>query len=215
MGYQESFMKRLCRAFFALVIVGQIGLAKDPNEAKAALQKDPQLLVRTTLDTVLTLLRNKDLDPQTKEKRIDEIVTPVFEFPLMAKLTLGSAHWPKLTPPQQRRFTDLFVQRLKDTYREKLALYRDEQVAFKAVVIKEKDKKVQVPTEVVNQDKTVAVVYMLVKQEDRWRIYDVEIEGISIVKTYRSQFDEVLSKGTVEDLLKQLEQPQDPNAPKP
>ena len=86
-------------------------------------------------------------------------------------------------------------------------------MVFKPAVTK--DKKVQIPTEVVSKDKSLAIVYHLYQSDKMWRIYDVEIEGISIVRTYRSQFDEVLSKGTVEDLLRQLEKPQDPNAPKP
>jgi phospholipid transport system substrate-binding protein len=206
-------MTRRCGVFIALVIAGQIGLAKDPNEAKLAIQKDPQLLMRTTLDGALAVLRNKDLDSQTREKRLNEIVTPVFDFPLMAQLSLGKPHWSKLSPAQQKRFTELFVERLKDTYREKLAQYTDEKVVFKPAI--PKDKKVQIPTEVVSKDKSLAIVYSLYPLGKTWKIYDVEIEGISIIRTYRSQFDEVLSKGTVEDLLIQLEKPQDPNAPKP
>jgi len=188
--------------------------AGDPNWAQTvAREQNPERLVHITLDAVLGVLRNKELDPRAREEKVSEIVTPVFDFPLMAKLSLGQGPWAKLTRPQRQRFTDLFVLRLKDTYREKLALYTGEQVMIKPAVAK--DKKIQVPTEVVTQDKSVAVVYLLARLEDRWRVYDVEIEGISIVRTYRSQFEEILSKGTVEDLLRRLEaRPQDPNAPK-
>jgi len=78
-----------------------------------------------------------------------------------------------------------------------------------------KDKKIQVPTEILTEDKAVTVVYLLARLQDRWKIYDVEIEGISIVRTFRSQFEEILTKGSPEDLLRRLEaRPQDPNAPK-
>lgn len=188
--------------------------AAEPNWAQVvAREPNPERLVRITLDAVLGVLRNKDLVPQIREAKISEIVTPVFDFPLMARLTLGQKNWARLSPAQRTRFTDLFVLHLKDTYREKLALYTDQQVTVKSAVAK--DKKVQVPTEILTEDKAVTVVYLLARLEERWKIYDVEIEGISMVRTYRSQFEEILSKGTPEDLLRRLEaRPQDPNSPK-
>jgi len=205
-------MKRPFLMIYALLIWGQLAIANDPNVVKPAVQQDPQRLLRTTLDAVLTVLRNKALDPQARDKQISDIVTPAFDFPLMAKLSLGKEHWSKLRPPQQEKFTGLFVKRLKDIYREKLALYTDEKVAIKPAVAK--DNKVQIPTELVSKDKAITIVYHLYPLDKVWKIYDVEIEGISIIRTYRSQFDEVLRKGTVEDLLRQLERPQDPNSPK-
>ncbi|MBP8302506.1 MAG: ABC transporter substrate-binding protein [Phycisphaerae bacterium] len=188
--------------------------AAEPNWAQVvAREPNPERLVRITLDAALGVLRNKDLKPETREAKISEIVTPVFDLPLMARLSLGQKNWARFKPAQQTRFTDLFVLHLKDTYREKLALYTDQQVTVKSAV--SKDKKIQVPTEILTEDKAVTVVYLLARLQDRWKIYDVEIEGISIVRTFRSQFEEILTKGSPEDLLRRLEaRPQDPNAPK-
>jgi phospholipid transport system substrate-binding protein len=205
-------MSRLSCAFVALLIATPLGLASEPNAVKPAVQQNPELLLRTTLDGVLAVLRDKALDAQTRDKRINDLVTGAFDFPLMAQLSLGKPHWSQLSAPQQKKFNELFVQRLKDTYREKLTQYTDEKVVVKPAT--PKDKKAQIPTEVVSKDKTLAIVYSLYQAEKAWKIYDVQIEGISIIRTYRSQFDEVLNKGTVEDLLRQLEKPQDPNAPK-
>ncbi len=206
-------MRKSYGVFVVLMSLATIGAAQDSNEVKPAVQKDPQLLMRTALDQVLTVLRNQELDPQVREKKLGDLVAPLFDFPLMAQLSLGKPHWSKLTPAQQSRFTSLFVERLKDTYRDKLAHYTDEKVIFKPAVLK--DKKVLIPTEIVSKEKPFAIVYSLYQVEKTWKVYDVEVEGISLIRTYRSQFDEVLRKGTVEDLFKQLEKPQDPNAPKP
>jgi phospholipid transport system substrate-binding protein len=205
-------MKRLCIVFVDLAVLGRSALAAEPNAPKAAVRQDPVQLIRSTLDGVLSVLRNKALETEVRDKKISDIVTPAFDFPLTAQLSLGKENWSKLNPAQRRRFTDLFVQRLKDTYRDKLAQYTDEKVVFKPTVAKEG--KVQIPTEVVAKDKTFTIVYHLYQSNKLWKVYDVEIEGISIVRTYRSQFDEVLAKGTVEDVLRQLEKPQDPNSPK-
>ena len=173
-------------------------IAKDPN--------DPNELLRTKWDALARVLQNKDVDQKTKEKIIDKIVSPIFDFPLMAKLTLGRTHWPKLSDQQREKFTSLFTERLKTSYREKIALYKDEKLLFKPAVHKDKTT-IQIPTELISEGKKVAIVYKLRKLEKRWMIYDVEIQGVSILLTYLSQFDDILQHGTVEDLLARLAEP--------
>ena len=139
---------------------------------------------------------------------INKIICPIFDFPLMAKLALGRTHWPKLTPPQRDKFTQLFVERLKTSYREKVALYTNEEAIFKPAL---RDKKnLRVSMELISNEKRVAVLYKLRKVDERWKIYDVEIQGVSIILTYRSQFDDILHNGSVEDLLSRLENPTTP-----
>jgi len=168
---------------------------KDPN--------DPVILMRAKWDIVITILRNKKLNQETREKKINQIVNSIFDFPLMAKLALGRKHWPKLTPPQREKFTRLFVERLKTSYREKIALYTDEKVVFKPAI--KKKSTVYIPMELKSKDKKVTILHKLRKVNKRWKAYDVEIQGISILLTYRSQFDDILSRSTVEDLLSRLE----------
>jgi phospholipid transport system substrate-binding protein len=192
-------MRSLWCAFLVFLVAGQVANAadKDPN--------DPNELLRTKFDAVISVLQNKDIDQKAKERQISEIVVPIFDFPLMVKLSLGRKHWPKLTTPQREKFTELFVERLKASYREKIMLYTEEKVVFKPTVRKKKT--THVPVELVSKDKRVAILYKLRKVDERWKIYDVEIEGVSILLTYRSQFDDILRSGTVEDLLSRLEKP--------
>ncbi len=176
-------------------------IPNDPNDPN-----DPEEFLRYKWDAVVLILQNKDIDQKDKEKQISKIVTPMFDFPLMAKLALGRKHWPKFTPPQREKFTRLFTERLERSYSEKIALYKDETVLFKPKV--QKKKTIYIPSELRYQDKKVALLYKLRKVAKRWKIYDVEIQGVSILLTYRSQFDEILSRGTVKDLLSRLEKPQ-------
>jgi phospholipid transport system substrate-binding protein len=187
---------------FLIACHGVSAQSKDPNEPP----KDPNELLRTKWDAVISVLRNKAIDPNEKAKRIDKIVTPIFDFPLMAKLALGRTHWPKLTPPQQKKFTRLFVERVKTSYREKVSLYTDEKVQFKPAVVKDKTI-CYIPMDLLSKDKKVNIVHKLRKVDKQWKVYDVEIQGVSILLTYRSQFDDILQKGTVEDLLARLEEP--------
>jgi phospholipid transport system substrate-binding protein len=178
---------------------------KDPNDPNDP--NDPRELLCKKWSDVISILQNEDLEQTIKEKKIDKIVTPIFDFPLMAKLSLGRKHWPKLDSEQRDKFTQLFSQRLKRSYWKKIALYKDEEIIFKP---KEKKNKIYlIPTELLYKDKKVAILYKLRKNEKSWKIYDVEIQGVSVLLTYRSQFDEILSHGTVKDLLSRLEKPPD------
>ena len=170
----------------------------DPNYPN-----DPNKLLRVKWDAVITVLQNKEIDQDVRVKKINKIVNSIFDFPLMAKLALGRKHWPKLTPPQREKFTRLFIELLMTSYREKVSLYTDENVQFKPA-LKNKST-VYIPMELKSKDKKVAILHKLRKVDKRWKVYDVEVQGISILLTYKSQFDDILSRGTVEDLLSRLE----------
>jgi len=192
-------------------------VVKEPNDPNEPLQteadavvkepNDPNELVRTKWDAIISVLQNKDIDQKAKKRKISKIVTPAFDFPLIAKLALGRTHWPKLTRPQREEFTKLFTELLKASYLAKIELYKDEKVLFKPSM--QKKKTVYIPTELIHKDKKVAILYKLRKVDKRWKIYDMEIQGVSVILTYRSQFDEILRRGTVEDLLSRLEKPPD------
>ncbi len=168
---------------------------KDPN--------DPNDLMRTKWDSVAKVLQNKELDEKAKADIVDYIISPVFDFELMGKLALGKTHWPKLNAADQKTFTALFVQRLKASYRDKIMMYKDEQVEFQPAV--QKKEMIQIPMTLISNSKKTAILYKLHRLDKKWKVYDVEIEGVSILLTYRSQFDDILARGTVKDLLSQLE----------
>ena len=151
------------------------------------------------------VIQAEDIDQKVKEKIIDTIISPIFDFTLMGKLALGRTHWPKLTHPQREKFTQLFAKRLKDSYREKISLYTDEKALLKPAI--QKEKTVFIPMQLMSKDKKIDMLYKLRKVDKCWKIYDVEIQGVSIILTYRSQFNDILLKGTVKDILSQLEKP--------
>jgi len=176
----------------------QIGLTSDGIEAQA--------ILKTKLDATIAVLQKKDLDTQKKNEQLVAIVTPMFDFQLMAKLSLGRKYWPGLSEEKKGEFTDLFIKRLRASYLEKISLYTDEKVFFKTPV--QDKRKVRIPTEIISNNNRISMIYKMYKSKKDWKIYDVEIEGISIISTYRSQFDQVLSKGTMDELLQRLEKPE-------
>jgi phospholipid transport system substrate-binding protein len=86
-----------------------------------------------------------------------------------------------------------------------LALYTDEKIIFEAPA--QVKKKVRVPTQLVSKDRKTSILYKLYKPADDWKVYDLEIQGVSIIRSYRSQFGEVLQSGTIDDLLLKMEKP--------
>lgn len=207
------------RSFFytllLLLIASQVSYAKDKipkeptdrNDPNAILlSSDPNELLHNRWDAVIEILRNKEIEQEEKAKKISKIVTPIFDFRLMGKLALGRTHWPKLDVPQREKYTELFTDLLRNTYLEKISLYKDEDVVFKPIIKKSKTT-ISIPTELLHNEKKVAILYKLRKADKRWKIYDLEIQGVSVLLTYRSQFDEILRNGTVEDLLARLHKP--------
>ena len=193
-------MKNLWYIPLFLIIISQAVIAgeKDPN--------NPNKLLVAKWDSIIKVLRCETIDQKEKEEQITEIVSPFFDFQLMAKLSLGRAHWPKLTLSQREKFTCLFVERLKNSYGEKISLYTDEKVLLKQAVQKNK-KTIHIPMNLLSKDKNIAMLYKFRKTDKCWKIYDVEIQGVSVILTYRSQFDDILRSGSVDDLFAHLEKP--------
>ena len=191
-------MKILLYAVLALSILSNSAIADDRNTVEK--------LLKDKLDAVILVLQNQKLDHQSKKDEISTIIMPVFDFPLMAKLTLGRKHWPAMTKEQQAKFTELFISLLKESYLEKISLYTDERVVYQeSVQIK---RKVHIATDLIYKDNKISMLYKFYKSEHGWRIYDIEIEGISLIVTYRSQFAQVLNEGTIDDLILKLQKPE-------
>ncbi len=189
--------------------------ATDPNDPNELLWKkwdtvikdpnDPNEMLWAKWSAVVKVLQAEEITQIAKGKIIDKIVTPIFDFPLMAKLVLGRKHWPQFNGPQRAKFTKLFTNRLKTSYREKISLYTDEKASLKPA--QRKKTTVYIPMELISKDKKMAILYKLRKVGKGWKVYDVEIEGVSILLTYRSQFEDILRSGSAEDLLRRLEKP--------
>ena len=173
-------------------------LADDKNDAK--------MMIKSKIDSAISVLQNEDLKKEESNEKIIGIVSPVFNFGLIAKLSMGKTNWQKLSSDNKKRFVDLFENRMKSSYLEKLNMYTNESINYGEPI--QEGRKVQVPTELISKDNKINMIYKLYKSKGLWKIYDLEVEGVSVVKTYKTQFDEVLKKGTVENLMKELEKPE-------
>jgi len=194
---KKLIMRVLLYTGFSSLLLSQAVMAHGKSAAEEFL--------KSKLDAVFTVLQNKDLTPQAKNSQVVEMVTPMFDFELMGKLSLGKKYWPDLSREQKERFTKLFVERLRQSYLNKLTGYTDEKIIYESPVAVKK--KVHVPTQLISKGKKISMLYKLYSSNNSWKIYDVEIEGVSIIRSYRSQFNEILQKGTFDDLLQKMERP--------
>ena len=129
-------MKNFFYAVLFTMIFNQAAIADD--------KKDAEEVLKGKLEQVISVLEKKELNEKAKKKEIIEIVTPMFNFSLMSKLTLGKKHWPGFTKDQKDKFIELFTIRLKDSYLDKMMLDTDEKIEYKESV--QVGKKVQIPS---------------------------------------------------------------------
>ena len=166
---------------------------------------DVEKLLKPKVDQVISVLQDKALDQERKNGKIIDTIDSVFDFKLMARLTLGKKYWPGLSLDERRKFIDLFTQRIQDSYVEKMGFYTDETVVYeKPQKVK---KRIHVMTHLTSKTHQISILYKFYRSKKGWLIYDLEIEGVSFIKTFQSQFDGFLKKGTFADLLKKLSAP--------
>lgn len=181
-----------------------ISLPGLPQTAAADNQSAAEVFLKSKLEAVLAVLQHKELEQQAKTKIIVEIIEPMFDFPIMARLTLKK-YWAGLDQEQKERFIELFKISLKDFYAETLNLYTDEKIVYKASIQGRQKRKILIPTELISKGERISMDYKLYQSKNNWKIYDIEIKGTSIIRTYQSQFYHDMRSGTIDDLIQKLE----------
>jgi phospholipid transport system substrate-binding protein len=169
---------------------------------------EPQDKVRETVNAVLTVLQDKSLQgPDNTDQRREKMRQAVFQrfgFEEMAQRALGP-YWPKRTPAEKKEFVALFGELLERSYVNKIESYTGEQMVQYTRETIDKDGYASVRTAVVNKrDLNVEVEYKLLQRNGDWQVYDVVIEGVSLVNNYRTQFHNIVSQESYEALIKKL-----------
>lgn len=167
---------------------------------------EPTEQVKQTVDAIVKILNNKDLKKPEKinERRlkIRETVEKRFDFEEMAKRSLA-LHWKTRTPQQQKEFVALFSDLLEDTYIRKIERYEDEKVLY--IEEKTDGPYATVRTKVVTtKEIDIPVDYKIFKNRQKWEVYDIIIEGVSLVNNYRTQFNQIIRAGSYDDLVTKL-----------
>jgi phospholipid transport system substrate-binding protein len=162
--------------------------------------------VNANVNGVLDILRDPKLKGEAgrkvKEQRIQAAAEKLFDFVELSKRTLG-LNWNNFSAEQRKEFVRLFETILKDAYIDKIMAYTNEQVNF----VKEtplSETTVEVESVVITKGAQTPINYRVIKKENDWKVYDVVIEGVSLISNYRTQFREILGNNPPEKLLESL-----------
>jgi phospholipid transport system substrate-binding protein len=179
------------------------------TSANAMKQDEIQSVMTKKIDSVLTILEQKNVPFSKKGEEIIKIIDEVFDYELMARIALGKETWDTLSEQKQKEFTKIFETKLKNSYIEKLELYNDQKV--KIIGLNPyKNARLQLETELLGKEGIYKINYNFYnksKDSEQWLIYDVDLVGVSIIQTYRQQFAGLLKEKTFDEMLVLLEKP--------
>jgi phospholipid transport system substrate-binding protein len=191
------------KKFIALNIIFLAVLLILPLQGFAGSAKDT---VEAQINKMLAKMQTpefKALERDAKLTEISNIINEVFDWQELSRRTLGR-EWKKFTPDQQKEFVTLFEQLLQGIYADRILAYTQEKIEFGKETELKKGR-VEVESYIITTDnKKVPLFYRMTNKSGQWRVYDVVIEGVSMVKNYRGQFRQILSTKKPEDLLQTL-----------
>ena len=192
----KKIMYRTLISLFAVFFAAATLSADEVSEIRAMTKEKVDLVIQTLKDT--------SLSKKEKKEGILKTIDGLFDFNLMARLSLGKENWKPLSKSKRKEFSKLFVERLKQSYLDKLDLYTDEEVVVGEAKLTKKNR-VEVLTYLITKDDKKEMTYKLYKSKKKgWMVYDVDVLGVSIVQTYRSQFSGILKKESMEQLMERM-----------
>ncbi|MGQ5522827.1 MlaC/ttg2D family ABC transporter substrate-binding protein [Chitinimonas sp. PSY-7] len=188
------------RRFFGFILL-LTGLTATASEVPA-----PEQLVRTTSKEVLEVVKKENLSPADKRFRdlVEAKVLPSFDFNRLTALAVGK-YWRQATPDQQAALAREFRALLIRTYSTAIGANKVQDINVKPVKMADTDTDATVRTEVVTTSgQPFPIDYRLLKTKDGWKVYDVAVEGVSLVTNYRTSFGQTIQKDGIDGLIKAL-----------
>ncbi|BCM23977.1 MlaC/ttg2D family ABC transporter substrate-binding protein [Methyloradius palustris] len=176
----------------------------------------PDTLVKTTAEDVLTIIKNdKDIQAGNQTKIFalaEEKILPNFNFDRVSRIVLGK-NWNGATKEQQDAFQKEFKTLLIRTYASALSKYKNQTIEYKPLRAQPTDTEVSVKTQI-NQPggQPIEVDYSLAKEADGWKVFDIVIEGVSLVTNYRGQFNNEIRQSGMDGLIQKLVEKNKSNA---
>lgn len=192
-------MKSRFMAVFAILCCC---LLSGPGKALASVTDE----VKKTVDEVLRIVSDKELKkPQNDQKRRRELkaaVGRIFDYGEMAKRSLAT-HWKERTPAERKEFVQLFETLLENSYAGKIESYNQEKIVYGRETVEGEYAEVRSRVITAKRDE-YSLDYRLLDEGGRWMVYDVVIEGVSLVSNYRSQFNKIILNQGYGELVKKL-----------
>ena len=169
-------------------------------------EEDINLMVKEKVSVIFELLVQKDLDKDERNLKIIEELNEIMYFTAAGALSLGK-HWKKISKKQKKEFLKIFKKYINNYIVEKIDLYTNQKIDIgEAKIVKKGRAKLNIG--ILSGGEALQVTFKLRKNKKKaWRVWDVDIEGVSLITTFRSQFSGVLKKNTFDVLLEKLRNP--------
>lgn len=198
--------KIIAQCLHSLTILALLLALAAPCVASPASQAKQTL--ETAVNRILGAIRNPDYEnPNTRgplRRQIEDEVYHIFDFGEFSLRTVGP-RWQTFSAAQKKSFSDAFASLLFNTYLNKITGYNGETVAYTGETVSPDGGKVEVKTLITMKDsKKIPVNYRMMHKDGAWRVYDVIIENISLVKNYRTQFQDILNSASPEQLTERV-----------
>lgn len=199
----RAYFNLMLRVFLSVVI--WVGLTVVPGYAGA-----PTDSMKATIDEVLRIIGEKELKQPGKaderRQQLEKVVGARFDYQEMSRRALG-AHWNTLSDQEKQEFVGLFRTLLTNSYADKIETYSGEGVHY----LNERTEKdyAEVRTKVLSGKTEIPLDYRLINKAEDWRVYDVVVDGVSLVNNYRGQFTKILRSSSYSDLVDQLRKKSD------
>lgn len=175
------------------------------SASASANSSDPKVVIESTVNRIIEVLEAREDTSKLTSKDRDAIRQSVegrFDYAAMARRSLGKP-WKKLDGVQQTHFTSVFRELLERSYGNRLSEYKGQKVVFAEAELK--GEKARVESTVIDGTRETPVEYRLHQTETGWQVYDIRIEGTSMVRTFYQDFKSILESGGYKHLLKTLE----------
>ena len=195
-------MKRQ-RFYMHLVVVGLMIYLSMVSVCFA--DSDIQSQLKSTIDKVIKIVKDEALknDQQARRAALRKTIDERFNYRQMVMRSLAK-NWDARSDQERREFIALFKSLLENSYANKLEAYRDEKINYLDEIIK--GEYALIKTEVVRRSSTIGVDYKLINENGNWKVYDFVIEGVSMIRNYRSQFTKIIRRDSYEVLVQKLKE---------
>jgi phospholipid transport system substrate-binding protein len=174
----------------------------------ASANDEQQVYQQVTLatDNILAVLVDPTKSKSAKSDAIFTIANSLIDFDLMAKLSIGSSGWEKLSSDQKDEYLSLFVERIRALYLKTIFAYSKQEIIVEKAE-KYKSRRISISTYIRDNNENIELLYKFYRnKENLWQAYDIRVDGVSILQIERSQYKELLETYTVDDFLKKLKQ---------
>jgi len=193
-------MKRQ-RFYMHLVVVGLMIYLSMVSVCFADSEIQSQL--KSTIDKVIKIVKDEALknDQQARRAALRKTIDERFNYRQMVMRSLAK-NWDARSDQERQEFIALFKSLLENSYANKLEAYRDEKINYLDEIIK--GDYALIKTEVVRRSSTIGVDYKLIQENGNWKVYDFVIEGVSMIRNYRSQFTKIIRRDSYEFFVQKL-----------